>query len=391
MKIGIDGGCLANKRGFGRFARHALAALARANTSHELVVFVDRPSLAAAGVPEGVRRVVVDVAEAPSRAASSAGRRRFADLFAMSRATARERLDLLYFPASYSYFPPWNVGRVVVTMHDVLAFRHPHLVFTNGRGRLAWRLKEQAAVRRADLIMTVSESARRDLIACFRLDRDRVRAVHEAADAVFRPLARDAACDAALAAAGLAPDAKFLLYVGGLSPHKNLPRLIEAFTRAAPPDWLLTLVGDLGDGFHSHVPALREHVARLRLEARVLFTGYLSDEILVHLYNRSISLAQPSLLEGFGLPAVEAMACGAPVVASRAGSLPEVVGDAGIYFNPRDVEAIARAIAALRDDPALRDDLARRAVERARRFDWGRTGRALVEAFESCVGGRRSP
>ncbi|MDE2509445.1 MAG: glycosyltransferase family 4 protein [Planctomycetota bacterium] len=391
MKIGIDGGCLANKRGFGRFARHALAALARANTSHELVVFVDRPSLAAAGVPEGVRRVVVDVAEAPSRAASSVSRRRFADLFAMSRATARERLDLLYFPASYSYFPPWNVGRVVVTMHDVLAFRHPHLVFTNGRGRLAWRLKEQAAVRRADLIMTVSESARRDLIACFRLDRDRVRAVHEAADAVFRPLERDAACDAALAAAGLAPDAKFLLYVGGLSPHKNLPRLLEAFARAAPPDWLLTLVGDLGDGFHSHVPALREHVARLHLEARVLFTGYLCDEILVHLYNRSIALAQPSLLEGFGLPAVEAMACGAPVLASRAGSLPEVVGDAGIYFNPRDVEAIARAISALRDDPALRDELARRALERARQFDWGRTGRALVEAFESCVGGRRSP
>ncbi len=125
MRIGIDGGCLANRRGFGRFARQTLAALAVADHPHELVVLLDRPSAETVVVPEGCQTWLVDVAEAPSRAASSTGRRSLSDLFAMGRAAARARLDLLYFPATYSFFPVWNVPRVVVTMHDTLALRTP--------------------------------------------------------------------------------------------------------------------------------------------------------------------------------------------------------------------------------------------------------------------------
>jgi glycosyltransferase involved in cell wall biosynthesis len=383
MRIGIDGSCLANRRGFGRFARQTLAALAeQQGDDHEFVVFVDRPSAASVAVPDRFERVVVDVGEAPSRAASAAGRRRLGDMLAMGRAVARSVVDLIYFPATYSFFPVWNVPRVVVTMHDTLALAHPELVFPTWQGRLAWKLKEHAAACWADRVVTVSETARRDLLAWFRFPPEKVRVVGEGPNAAFRPLPPGPESDAALRRYGLEPGTRYVLYVGGLSPHKNLPRLIEGFARGAPDDVLLVLVGDTGDVFHTHVPALREAVARCGLGERVRFPGFVPDADLAHLYNRAVVLAQPSLMEGFGLPPVEAMACGTPVVASTAGSLPEVVGDGGTYFDPTDVAAIAAAIRRVLTDPQHRDDLARRAGQRAARFTWDASARALLDLFE---------
>ena len=382
MRIGIDGACLANRRGFGRFARQVVEALAKAGSGHEFVVFVDRPSLENVSIPSGMETVAVDVSEAPSRAASATGRRRVGDMLAMSRAVARADLDVIYFPASYSFFPVWNAGRVVVTMHDTLALAHPEWVFPNWRGKLAWRAKEQAAALWADRIVTVSEAARRDLVAWFRLSDDRVTVVSEGPDAVFEPEDAGPASDAVLRRHGITPGSRYLLYVGGLSPHKNLPRLIEAFALANRPDARLILVGDIGDVFHTHVPALREAVERFGLGDLAHFTGFVPDADLAHLYRRAYALAQPSLMEGFGLPPVEAMACGTPVLCSTAGSLPEVVGEAGVYFDPTDVEAMADAISALLDDPPGRDRLAGLALARSKRFTWASAARSLLECFE---------
>ena len=155
MRIGFDGSCLSNRRGFGRFCRLLLESLARRPGKHQLVVVIDRPSEPAVTIPEGCDRVVVDVGEAPSAAASAQGRRRFGDMLAMGRAVARAGLDLMYFPATYTFFPVWNVPRLVVTMHDTLALAHPDLVFPTRRGRLAWLLKEHAAVRMADRIVVI--------------------------------------------------------------------------------------------------------------------------------------------------------------------------------------------------------------------------------------------
>src|SRR5262245_46997550 len=158
MKIGIDGSCLSNRRGFGRFARQLLQALSQQATEHRFAVFVDRPSSHAVDVPECFDRVIVDVGAAPSRAASAQGRRRWLD---MLRAVARSRIYLMYFPATYSVFPVWNVPKLVITMHDTLPLTHPELVFPTLSGRLAWRLKETVAARLADRIVTVSEASRR--------------------------------------------------------------------------------------------------------------------------------------------------------------------------------------------------------------------------------------
>lgn len=382
MRIGFDGGCLANRRGFGRFARLLLSALAEHREDRQIVVVMDGPSASTVELPEGVESLLVDVREAPSAAASARGRRRFRDMLAMGRAVARARFDLMYFPATYTFYPVWRTPRLVVTMHDTLPLEHPELVFPTRKGRAAWMLKETVAARMADRIVTVSETSKRFLMKRFRLAEDRLRVVGEGPAPVFRPLADAPEADGVLERYGLSPHATYLLYVGGLSPHKNLPRLIEAFSKAAPPEASLVLVGDLKDVFHTHVPEIRQTITRAGLGNRVILTGFVPDEDLVYLYGRAYALAFPSLMEGFGLPAVEAMACGVPTAASRAGSLPEVVGEAGVLFDPLNVDAIAEALRGLFDDRRQRDRLAKLALERAALFSWDRSARALWECFE---------
>ncbi|MGC8642375.1 MAG: glycosyltransferase family 4 protein [Isosphaeraceae bacterium] len=384
MRIGYDGACLSNRRGFGRFSRLLLDALARhASAEHQLVVIIDKPSLDTVSLPAGVEQVVVDLGEAPSAAASARGRRRLGDMVAMGRAVARARLDLMYFPATYTFFPVWNVPRLVVTMHDTLALAHPELVFPTRRGRLAWLLKEHVAARMADRIVTVSETSRRDLQSWFRLPADRLPVITEGPDPIFCPGLQDAESGRVLRKYSIPQGSRLLLYVGGLSPHKNLPRLVEAFAHisARHPDVLLVIVGDFGDVFHTHVPEIKKAIERGDVENRVLLPGFVPDAELVHLYRQAYALVQPSLMEGFGLPSVEALACGTPVVCSNAGSLPEVVGDAGLFFDPTDVTSIATTLRRLVAYPRMRDSLASRALARASHFTWDRAASALLKCF----------
>jgi glycosyltransferase involved in cell wall biosynthesis len=393
MRIGFDGSCLSHRRGFGRVARLLLEALSRQRHPHQVVVVIDRPSAPSVTIPENLDRIVVDVGEAPTAAASAQGRRRFGDMLAMGRAVARADLDLMYFPATYTYFPVWNVPRLVVTMYDTLALAHPELVFPTRRGRFAWLLKEHAAARWADRIITTSEASRRDLQGWFRRSGDKLRVIPAGPDPVFRPAADNPAADLALRKYGIPPGARYLLYVGGLSPHKNLPRLIEAFAHINCRDVFLVLVGDMNDVFHTDVPRIRSAITRSGLEDRVILPGFVPDAELVYLYSRAHALVQPSLMEGFGLPAVEAMACGLPVVSSRAGSLPEVVGDAGIFFDPTDVQSIAEAIGEIIADRPRRDELARRALERSALFSWERSALSLLDCFGELAPGieKRGP
>jgi glycosyltransferase involved in cell wall biosynthesis len=381
MHLGIDGTCLANTRGFGRFARSLVSAMAAANPGHGMTLVLDAPSRGQFDIPAGVDVTYVEVSAGQAKAASAKGRRGLGDMLAMSRAVAAGGFDVFFFPASYTYFPVWGVGRLAVTLHDILALRRPELVFPTAAGKWAWRIKEHLAVAQADLVVTVSQSAGRDIRRWFRLPPQRVAVVTEGpaeafADFLHKPVDR-AAGDAVMARLGLAPDARFVLYVGGFGPHKNIPRLLEAFAGVAAAadltDVRLVLVGDTGgakDNFHSEYPRLAERAARPDLAGRVVFAGFVPDAELAHLYARCRFLAFPSLWEGFGLPAVEAMACGAPVAASTAGSLPEVVGPAGVLFPPTSVPVMRDALLGLLRDPARRDALAAAAREQSRRFGW---------------------
>jgi glycosyltransferase involved in cell wall biosynthesis len=170
--------------------------------------------------------------------------------------------------------------------------------------------------------------------------------------------------------------------VGGLSPHKNLLRLIEAFSRLQDPSAQLVLVGDLGDVFHTHVPELRAAVTRHGVDGRVMFPGFVPDADLAHFYSRALALVQPSLIEGFGLPPVEAMACGAPVLSSTAGSLPEVVGEAGRFFNPLDVNSLCGEMSLILNDPQFRNDLTERVSAQSSRFTWHAAAQGVLKVCE---------
>jgi glycosyltransferase involved in cell wall biosynthesis len=183
-------------------------------------------------------------------------------------------------------------------------------------------------------------------------------------------------------------DRRYLLHVGAISPHKNLLALLNAMALALDThDATLVLVGDLdADGFLANFAELERKVsATPRLQTNCVFTGRVSDDDLVSLYNAAWALVFPSLSEGFGLPAVEAMACGVPVLASRAGSLPEVVGPAGLYFDPTDVEDMAAQIKRILSEPSLREDLARRALMRSREFSWDRAAELAFTSLEKAT------
>jgi glycosyltransferase involved in cell wall biosynthesis len=272
--------------------------------------------------------------------------------------------------------------------HDVIAESLPHKVFRSWRSRLFWRLKCRLALRRASHIVTVSLASKDALIRHFGLASDQVSVISEAPSAVFaNAIDRKGIDRAVLKRHGLEPGERYVLYVGGISPHKNLDTLIEAFAAVhndpQTRDVRLVLVGDYaGDVFNTCYEHLRSLVDRHGLQEAVHFTGLVPDKDLVHLYTACEAFVLPSYLEGFGLPAVEAMACGAPVLASNVGSLPEVLAGAGELFDPHDVAALAGCLKRVLRDSVYQREFRTRSLRRALDFSWETSARQMRDIFD---------
>jgi glycosyltransferase involved in cell wall biosynthesis len=384
VRLGVDACSWSNRRGFGRFTRELLGHMVAEAGPHELTLIVDRATADEWDLPRSVRLDVVDTAAQPSRAASARGSRSAADVWRLARAAARHAFDVFFFPAVYSFYPLLRRVPSIVTFHDAIADRHGDLVFPGRWPRLLWGAKSWMARRQADRILTVSESARKDIVRCFG-GAAKVRVVAEAAGPQFQ-VSDDAEGQRRVRAHyGLPAEDPLLLHVGGLGPHKNLSRLLLALETVARPEhpWHLALVGDdTAAGFHSEVSALRQIVRRTSLQGRVTLTGEVPDRDLVLLYNTATALVLPSLAEGFGLPAVEAMACGLPVAASRRGSLPEVLGPAAAYFDPLEPAEMTAAVLSVLGDEPLRQRLRREGLTRARTFSWRAAARATFGVCE---------
>ncbi len=379
MRIGVDASCWNSQRGYGRFTRGVLNALVEEDQANEYVFFADAQTAASAIFPPRARIVVVNTQEAPAQAASATGRRSLRDLGRMGYKVQGERLAVFFFPTVYTYFPLFNRVPQVLTIHDVIPETFPAQVFANRKLELFWRLKLLAAKSQARLVLTVSRHSQQGLTARLHLPLDRIRVVSEAADSIFRPLdeAGKAASASKLALYGLRVEQPYILYVGGISPHKNLGRLIEAYARL---DWngSLVLVGDYqGDVFYSSYQSLQQQIACLGLEEKVIFTGFVPDEELVYLYNGCQLTVLPSLDEGFGLPALEAAACGVPVLAGRTSSVPEVLGQAGIYFDPCQLDELTETLGQVLNDPQLRQRCREQGLARAESFSWARAAQEL--------------
>ena len=383
MRIGIDATVWPNRRGYGRFARNVVSALLELDERSTYVLYIDEASAETVALDGRAEVERVPLGEPPSEAASADSNRSPADLLRMSLAVRRGKLDAFVFPSHYTYFPVWGVP-TAIGVHDAIAERFPTLTLPNRRARALWGAKRVLALRTATRIFTVSEAAREELSQRLGLSAERTAVVPEAPDPVFRPAPHDQ-LDRELGRYGLRPG-EYFLFAGGVSPHKNPTTLVEAYAilladrGEAPP---LVIVGDLErDPYLSAGPAVRAAAERHGLGDRLVLPGFVSDEALACLYTGATAVALPSLAEGFGLPAVEAAACGAPVLASDLPAHRETMGDAALYFPSTDSAALARLLATMLDDPGARRRLAALGQDAVSGLSWEAAAERLRAVIE---------
>ena len=290
----------------------------------------------------------------------------------------REGADLLH---ALGFVSPvaWR-GKTVVTVYDLSFLRFPEVY--NRANRMYLSTFTPPSLRRADRVITISEDARRDVIELCGVAPERVTPILLAADERFRP-APPEAVEAFRRRQGLAE--RFVLYQGTLQPRKNVETLVRAYAllrSQGSDDHQLVLAGPRGWQYEPIFDLIR----RLGLVDAVRFPGFVPDDDLPLWYSSAAVFAFPSRYEGFGLPLLEAMACGAPVVSSNASSLPEVVGDAGLMVDPSDVEGLCSALRRLLDDEPLRQAISVAGRARAQIFSWRRTAAETVQVYREVLG-----
>lgn len=287
------------------------------------------------------------------------------------------KLDLLH---GCAFAAPLVTGcPTVVTVHDLSFLRHPDAFRLPNR--LYLRLLTVLSTRRAARVIAVSESTRRDVIALCGVAGDRVIAVPNGVSERFCPA--DAAAVAEFRRRRGLPE-RYILFLGTLEPRKNVVRLLDAYAawrRASREPVILVIAGGKG-WFYQTIFA---QVARLGLEEAVLFPGFVPSDELPWWYRAAELFVYPSLFEGFGLPVLEALACGTPTITSRASSLPEVAGDAALLVDPEDTGELTDAIARLSSDPLLADELRSAGPRQAGRFTWSRTAAATAGVYRDVL------
>jgi len=298
----------------------------------------------------------------------------------LSKELRRHPVDVLH--VQYTA-PPFAPCPVVVTIHD-LSFEHLPETF-NRRSVAQLRFTVRRTARKAARILTSSEFSRRDIVETYAINPDRVAVTALAAPTYFAPVENETELKKIRESYGIERD--YILSLGSIQPRKNLVRLVEAYLclrRIRRDSKLpqLVLAGKRGwldsETFHA---ADREGCGR-----DILFTGYVPERDLPALYSGAISFVYPSFFEGFGLPVVEAMQCGVPVIAGNQTSLPEVVGEAGLLFDPFDTKALSDALTRVIDDSELRKLLSEKGLRRAKNFSWRTTAQQTLRAYEEAAG-----
>jgi glycosyltransferase involved in cell wall biosynthesis len=371
MRIGIDARFYGTiGKGLGRYTSELIAQLEQLDNDDEYVIFLRRENFD--DYVPGNPRFTKVLAEFPWYGW------REQVLFPMF--LRKHRIDLVHF--CHFNVPLLYRGPFVVTIHDLILLRHPTTRATT-LGPLRYAIKYAlyrtvigSAVRRAKAVITVSECTKREIVAEFpAASRKPVVVTYEACGTRFTAPHADS----------VPPFAQpYALYVGNAYPHKNLERLLEAFTtfrKDGHQDWTLALVG-AEDYFSKRLQ--QEATARGWAE-HVVFRGRVSDDELAAIYDGAAFYVFPSLCEGFGLPPLEAMCRGIAVTSSNASCLPEILGDAALYFDPEHPETIAEAMMKMATDTALRVSLAARGHEWSKRYDWRRCAELTLATYRDAA------
>lgn len=370
MRIAVDARKL-HDYGIGTYVRNVLKQLARQDQTNEYVL-ICRPEHVGLSADLGPNfRDVADRSKPYS----------VAEQVSIPMDLRRNRIDLFHEP--HYVLPPLVPCPSVVTIHDCIHLRFPQYL-PNRLAHAYARTFLWTATHQADRIITVSEASKRDILEYFRIPPEKIEVIYNGIGARFWEPPSDEQMDRVQQRYQLTDP--FILYAGNIRPHKNLERLIDAFQllRRGGFDQLKLLI--IGDEISKYA-TLRRAVHRHKLHKHVRFLGFVPDETLAALYRLAAVFVFPSLYEGFGLPPLEAMVSGTPVVTSNVSSLPEVCGDAALLVDPYDSEAIAGAVRMVLTDEALRNDLRTRGLARAREFSWSKSVKRVREIYAE-VGAR---
>jgi glycosyltransferase involved in cell wall biosynthesis len=371
MKIGIEGRTLqGNRYGVARYLTNLLANLTQIDHENEYLVYLSNEI-----EPLGIDRSNLDFKIIKMRPGI---------LWRHLRLPMTMRADGVGLHFSPSYMLPLvKVCPSVVVVHDITFKVHPEWFSADKRFRfddVFWR-----EVRRAERIVTVSEHSKIDIVECLSVDPGRVVVIQEAADEAFRPVDDEEKLRDIREKFGVSEG--FVFTVGSIHTRRNLIRLIEACVKASSDfgiDPMLLIVGSPAP--FSPPVDIRGTAQSCGISDKVVNAPYVSEEELLLLYNACGLFVYPSLYEGFGLPVIEAMACGTPSVCSNTTSIPEVAGQAVVYFDPESVEEMADAIGRGLTDEALREELARKGPERASTFSWRRAAEETLAVFNKVAG-----
>jgi glycosyltransferase involved in cell wall biosynthesis len=351
--------------------RNLLRALGEIDKTNEYIVFTSKEGAGMFEFPSARWRQV----RCPVPASSKLLRILW-EQFVLPWQAKHHQVDLLHglgyvIPLVFPY-------RSVVTIYDIghvrLARMFSHVAL------LAWRTLVPRTARRAEAVLTISHSAKDDISTEYAIDPHRIFVATPGTDKSFQPARDESVRTQVRARYGLG--ARFILNVGFIKPNKNLEGLIRAFARVRHRyglDYQLGLVGR--HRYRDYSAQLSLLVSELGIEQQVIFTGYVPDEDLPALYSAADLFVFPTFYEGFGLPALEAMACGTPVALSNVSALQEVGGEAALYFDPLDTDQMAQVIGTVLLDSDLRADLARRCLARARAFSWEKTARQTLSVY----------
>jgi glycosyltransferase involved in cell wall biosynthesis len=372
VRIAIDARKL-HDFGIGTYIRNLVRQLTRIDQETEYVLLCQERDRQIAGELELGRnfRAVID------RSASYSIR----EQISVPIVLGRQNPDLFHAP--HYVLPPLVRCRSVVTIHDCIHLMFPQ--YLPNRLALAYaRSSIWMAARTSSRILTVSEASKRDILRFFNVPPEKITVIYNGIDQRFHVKPPDE--EMARVRQRYQLEGDFVLYVGNVKPHKNLGRLLDAFhqVRQGGLDHLKLVV--IGDEISKYTE-LRRLVHRLNLHKHIRFLGFMPDETLAVLYRLAAVFVFPSLYEGFGLPPLEAMASGTPVVTSNVSSLPEVVGDAAVLVDPNDAESIADGMRRVLTDPTLAATLTERGLARAAEFSWERSVRQINAIYRELAAG----
>lgn len=380
MRIGIDARVLGTSRALDVYTKNIILELSRIKTSHQFVYLVNnKEQLTDIGLETEDYQII---SSQPTLIEHFNFKLKILNLPAVRQGF---KFDLVWHPDNREFLN--CLENSVVTIHDALPLKFPRLIFSTNPVALLkqkfYYFLQRKALQKTKLVITVSQNSASDISKYYSFPPERIRVAYEGVEDRFFKSFKEKEIEIVLNKYQI--KAPFIFYIGGLNAHKNVTLLIDALNMVKNRKINLVIGGktvtDRSTSQNIYLD-LKERIKNLSLQDRVYFPGFIADQDLPLFYKGALVFVYPSFYEGFGLPPLEAMASGTPVIVSNSASLPEVVGEAGILLDPHDADGFAGAIDKLAGSESLRRGFVNKGVKRATEFSWQKTAKKVLSIFE---------